>query len=169
MQLTRRHVLAASALVAGASLAGVGGTAWRWWDQPAGAGFQVLSPDEAAFFDALAEAIFPTGGEPALGGGAAGVSHYVDNVLQGMHPTQRDLLRLAVHAFDNLARAAHGSAFSELPTAQATEVLLGWSTHERFEIRGVTQSFYIFAVMAYLVHPDVAPGVATSFRCGFGL
>lgn len=167
MGLTRRHVLAAGALVAGGTAVGAAGVAWSWWDQPAGAGYRHLSPDEAAFFDALAEAIFPAGGEPALGGGAAGVSHYVDGVLAGMHPTQRDLLRLAVHAFDALA-LPEGGFFADLPHARARAQVEAWLVHPVFEVRGVFQSFYIFAVMAYLAHPQVAPIVGRSFSCGFG-
>ena len=168
MALTRRQLLSAAALVAGAPVLAVGGTAWRWWDQPAGSGYRNVSEDEAQFFDALAEAVFPTGGDPPLGGGQAGVAHYLDDVLQGMAPTQRKLFRLAAHALDNLARTSTGHALSDLPPTEATGVLRGWLAHPRAEIRGLAQSYYLFVTMAYLAHPAVAPGVSRSFTCGFG-
>ena len=172
MSLTRRQLLAAAAaLTGGAALvgaAGVAGTAWRWWDQAPGAGYRNVSPDEARFFDALAEAVFPAGGQPALGGAEAGVAHYLDEVLQGMAPAQRNLIRLAAHALDNLARTSTGHALSDLPTPAATAVLRAWLAHPRPEIRGLAQSFYLFVTMAYLAHPDVAPLLVPSFSCGFG-
>ena len=168
MKLSRRQVLSAAALVAGAGAVGVGATAWRWWDQPQGAGYAALSAVEAAFFDAVAGAVFPAGGEPALGGAEAGVSHYVDAVLMGMHPTQRKLLRVAAHAFENEPLLTHGGGFSTLPQPEATAVLRGWLDSGVFEIRGIAQSFYIFATMAYLAHPQVAVHLRDAFNCGFG-
>lgn len=168
MKLTRRHFLAASALVAGSGVVAAGATAYRWWDQPPSAPFRALSADEAAFFDALAEAIFPAGGDPPLGGRDANVARYVDDVVAGLAPTQAKLLRLAVHAFDNLPRASAGARFSVLPVGEAQAVMRGWIDSPVFEIRGIFQSFYIFTAMAYLAHPKVAPTLAPMFTCGFG-
>lgn len=166
MRLTRRHVLAASALVAGGSLLGVGITATRWWDQPAGAGMRSLSVDEAAFLDAFVEAAAPAGGVPALGGGSAGVSAAVDLVLAAMEPIQRDLLKLALHALDASTLPTHGAAFRDLPVAPASVVVEGWMRSEIAELRGVSASLYVFTMGAYLVHPDVAPMLSAWSRCG---
>ena len=165
MKLTRRHLLAASALVATASVTGVGAS---WWDQAAGGGYTVLSDDEVEIFEAFAEAVYPAGGEPALGARDAGVSAYLDAVLSGMVETQRDLLRLSLHALDALPVATTGSRLRALPVADATAIIAAWLAFPNAEVRGLVQSFHIFAGMAYLSHPDVAPGIAKHFGCGYG-
>lgn len=167
MPLTRRHVLAASALVAAGSAAGAGGVAWRWYDQPADAPFSHLSPDEVAILDAIAEACFPRGGEPALGGAEAHVSRYFDGVLGGLTGAQRKLLKLGVHALDALSVPTHGGFLSELPVPDASDALASWLAHSRYEVRGVAQSITLFVAMAYFAHPAVRGSVADSFRCGF--
>lgn len=167
MALTRRHVLAASALVAGGSVAGAGGVAARWWDQPAEAPFVHLSPDEVAILDAIAEACFPRGGEPALGGAEAHISRYFDGVLAGLTVAQRTLIKLGVHALDGMAVPTHGAFFSALAVPDASAALHGWLTHSRYEVRGVAQSITLFVAMAYFAHPAVRGSVSGNFRCGF--
>lgn len=166
---TRRQILAGAALALGGVLAGVGATAVHWWDQDPAEPYRHLSADEVAFLDAFAEAIFPAGGDPPLGGRGARVGRYLDTVvLAGLHPTQRNLLRLAMHALETLPLATHGSAFSALPRETATRVIAAWVDHEQAELRGVAQSLYIFVGMAWFAHPEVAPSVTASFSCGFG-
>lgn len=168
MAPTRRQLLAAAGLLAAASAAGVGGTLVAWWDQDPLAGHAHLSAAEVGFFDALAEAVFPAGGEPALGGREAGVCRYLDQVLSGMHPTQRNLVRLGVHALDTLPLPTRGARFATLDPASARDVLRGWLDHDRPELRGLAQSLYLFVAMGYLAHPAVAPALAPSFACGYG-
>ena len=165
MRLTRRHLLAGAALLATASVTGV---AASWWDQAAGGAYVVLSDDEAAIFEAFAEAVYPAGGEPVLGARDAGVSAYLDAVLSGMIATQRDLLRLSLHAPDALPVATTGSRLRALPVADATAIIAAWLAFPNAEVRGLVQSFHIFAGMAYLTHPEVAPLIAGHFGCGYG-
>ena len=167
MSLTRRHALAAAALVAAGAAAGVGGVAWRWYDQPATAPFAHLSADEVAILDAIAEACFPRGGEPALGGAEAHVARYFDGVLGGLAEAQRTLLKLGLHALDALALPTHGGRLSELAVPDASDALAGWLAHPRHEVRGVAQSVTLFVSMAYFAHPAVRGSVSGSFRCGF--
>lgn len=169
MSLTRRHVLAGAAAIAAAGSLSVGVVAARWWDQPASAPLAHLSIEEVAFLDALADAVFPEGGTPALSGRQAHVSRYVDAVLIGMVPMQRELLRLGLHALDALAVAETGAFYSALDPGRAASVLRGWLAAGDPNLRGLAQSMYIFVGMAYLAHPDVAPVLAPQFRCGFGV
>lgn len=169
MSLSRRQLLAGAAAFAAAGVVAAGGVAARWWDQPASAPFAHLSADEAAFLDAVADAIFPAGGEPALSGREARVARYVDAVLTGLAPTQRDLLRVGLHALDALALAEAGAFFSALGAEQAGAVLKGWLAGVDPNLRGLAQSVYVFVGMAYLAHPDVAPVLAPQFACGFGV
>ena len=73
---TRRKLLAAAAALTAAGAAGAGAVAWRWWDQPAHAGWGFLSSSEVDFLEALADALFPPGGTPPLAGADAGLARF---------------------------------------------------------------------------------------------
>lgn len=168
MRITRRHLVAAGAILAVGSTLGAAATGAHWWDQPVTGEYRYLSADEAAFLDAVAEAVFPAGGDPPLGGRQAGVGRFLDEVLAGIPEVQRNLLRASFHAVDALPLVTNFSRFSSLPLAEAQEVFRTWLNHERPEIRGIAQSLHIFVGMAYLTHPDVAPLLAGGFNCGWG-
>ncbi len=171
MALTRRHLLAsAGALGAlGAVATAAVGLGYRaWWDQPPAPGLRYLSADEAAFVDALADAIFPPSQALPVRGGEAAVAAFMDQTLGGMAPVQRNLVRLSMHALDQYPRASGQGAFRELPLADAIAVLGEWTRSDLAELRGVVASVYVFVAMAYTVHPQVASRLAPSFRCGYG-
>ena len=161
-------MLAAGAFVTAASVASTAAVAVRWWDQDVAAPYQHLSPEEVAFLDAIAEAVFPSGGAPSLGGRDAQVGRFLDFVYAGIPETQRNLLRLSFHAVDALPMATHATHFHALPLADAQALFRGWLQHPRAELRGIAQSLHVFVGMAYLTHPDVAPSVAPFFTCGWG-
>ena len=165
--LTRRHVLAAGALVLALG-AGAGLWVGSWWDQDPAAGLLVLSEDEVAILDALAEAIFPAGGDPAIGGRAAGCGRFTDKVLSGMAETQANLVRLSIHALESLPLATHHARFSALDTPTATQLVRDWLAHPQPEVRGVIQSLYIFLGTAWTTHPEVAPRIVALSTCGYG-
>lgn len=165
MKFTRRHLLAAATLAAVATPVGV---VTSWWDQSPEAPMRHLSADEVDFLDALADGIFPEGGEPAISGRAAGVSRYVDALLGGMIPTQRNLFRAAIHGLNTLSYAQTGSTVNTMSPAEAAETLARWLVADDGNLRGIAQSFHIFIGMGYLAHPAVSPTIAGQFRCGFG-
>lgn len=168
MKVTRRHVLAGLALLAAAGAVGVGGVGVAWYDQDPAAPLRVLSADEAEILDAIAEAAWPAGGTPALGGRDAGLPRFLDAVLVGMPEVQRDLLRFSLHAVDALSLPTHGARFRHLAAADAEAALAAGLAHPVAELRSLVQSFHIFAGMAYLAHPEVAPLLVPMFGCGFG-
>jgi len=167
MRVTRRHVLLATTLLSGAVVAGAGAVVGRWWDQAADTPYAVLSADEAAILDTFAEACFPAGGDPPMGGAAAGVGRYFDGVLEGLVPAQQQLLRLALHALDAMPLPTHGGFLTELAISDASDAVASWLASTRPEIRGLAQSFFIFVGMAWMAHPDVRPRIAPMFGCGF--
>lgn len=153
------------------ALAGAGAAALgyhAWWDQPPGPGMRYLSTDEVAFLDALADAIFPPEQGLPVRGGEAQVARAVDDVLSGMAPPQRNLLRLSLHALDQYPRPTHLQPFRDLSPDDAVAVLAGWTRSELAELRGIVASVYIFVAMAYSLHPAVSARFARSFPCGYG-
>jgi hypothetical protein len=154
-------------LTAAAATLGPAALALRWWEQPPMTGFRFLSEDEVRFFDAFAEAVFPAGGTPPLGGGSAQVGRFADEIWSGMMPFQRNLIRESIHAFDQLARVEAGERLTTLAPTEAERVISGWMEHSRSEVRGVATTFHIFSGMAWTTHPEVAEFFARRFRCGY--
>jgi hypothetical protein len=168
VRLTRRHFLAASGLVAAGAALAAGGVAASWWDTPADAPLHVLSEEEADILDALAEAIYPEGGDPGIGGRRARCGRACDTVMRGLVPTQAKLLKLAIHALDALPVPTHGRRLRYLPTPAATDAVRSWLRSDLAELRGVVQSLAIFVGTAWTLHPEVQPRIAAMTRCGYG-
>jgi len=165
---TRRKLLAAAAALTAAGAAGVGATAWRWWDQPVHAGWSFLSADEVAFLEAMADALFPPGGTPPLAGADADLARFFDGCIQAWEPTQRKLIRLLLHALDTWTWPAHQAPFSALGIEDRQAVIQGWIGHPLAEIRGAAVSVILFLGMGYTIHPDTADTFAPLYGCRYG-
>ena len=168
MPPSRRQLVAAAGALSAASAGAAALGYHTWWDQAPAPGLAHVSADEAAFFDALADAIFPPHPGLPLRGREAGVSIVIDGVISGMAPVQRNMLRLSVHALDQYPRPGHGQPFRSLQLADAVAILGDWTRSDLAELRGVVASLYIFVAMAYSLNPQVAPRFARSFPCGYG-
>ena len=146
----------------------MGGTAWSWWNTPADAPYAWLSCEEAAFLVALARALYPPGGTPALGGDEASVERFVDEVLGVMPRFQRQGLKLLIHALDNAAYLYDFKAFRCLPPERAEALVWAWLDGPIAEQRGAVQSLALLVGMAYSTHPQVAPHFSRWTGCGYG-
>ncbi len=162
-------MLAATAALALVGTGGVGATAWSWWNAPPDTPYIWLSAEEAAFLVALARALYPPGGTPAMGGDEAGADHFVDRVLGVMPEFQRHGLKLLMHALDNAAYLQDLSPFRHLPPAAAEARLWSWLEGPVAEQRSAVQSLALLVGMAYSTHPEVAPHFARWCGCGYGL
>lgn len=165
---TRRQVLATSAAVAAVGAFGAGATAWRWWDRPAGPGLKALSPDEHDFVQALAEAWMPPGGEPALSGAAAQLGLFFDDLLTGVLPTNRKLLKLLIQALDDATLPTHLAAFRHLDRPAREAVLAGWLHHDQHLLRSAVQGLVVLISLGFTTHPEVAPVFQRSMNCAYG-
>jgi hypothetical protein len=168
VKITRRQVLAALAGVPVAGGLGVGGTAWRWWDRPAGAGLKRLSADEHDLAQALGEAWMPPGGDPPLSAAEAGVGAFLDEVVDGMEPAMGRQLKLLLQALDDLTLPTHLSAFRHLPLETRTEVLDGWLNGDVWLLRNGVQALLILLGTGYTTHPEVVARLRPYFPCGYG-
>ena len=119
----------------------------------------VLTPREARFLDAAAEATFPAGGAIPLAGKDAGLPRYVDGWLKALPGRQRHLIRalLALMEHATLIFAAPGRGglrrFSSLTLDQRESVLRGWAESGIFARRLVFMSLRAILTMGYLGHP----------------
>jgi len=166
---TRRHVLAASAAVATAGALGAAGRVASYWNRDAGAGFQTLAPHEGELIDALAEAMFPPGGSPALSGRDAGIAAFLDQVLTDMPEPTDNLLRSLLHVLDDWARVSRGGGYCGLSLEVRSERLQSWLVHPRHEVRGAISSVMLFVSMGYCGHPEVKDACGWIFPCGYEL
>ena len=134
-RVSRRQVLAISGLVAAAGAGGVALRVVSWWDVPADAPYACLSEREARLADSLAEALFPAGGRPALSGADAGLARFLDDVLDATPAPTAELLRLFLHALDDFTRLSHFAGYVELPLAERSALLEGWSQSDNYLFR----------------------------------
>lgn len=166
--ITRRTVLATSAGLAAAATLGVGTTVWRWWDRPPGEGLAVLSEDEHAFVQAVAEAWMPRGGVPELSGADAELGAFLDGVLTAMSPTNQRLLKLLTQVLDDWTLPAHLGAYRTLSLEARQTVLRGWLHHDNHLVRTAVQGLLVLIAVGWTTHPDVAPVLRPSMNCWYG-
>jgi hypothetical protein len=119
----------------------------------------VVTPREAHFLDAAAEATYPAGGAIPLAGRDAGLPRYVDGWLKALPRRQRLLIRalFALMEHGTLVFAAPGRGglrrFSSLTLDQRESVLRGWAESGLFPRRLVFMSLRAILTMGYLGHP----------------
>ena len=167
-RVSRRQVLAISGLVAAAGAGGVALRVVSWWDVPADAPYACLSEREARLADSLAEALFPAGGRPALSGADAGLARFLDDVLDATPAPTAELLRLFLHALDDFTRLSHFAGYVELPLAERSALLEGWSQSDNYLFRSAVSGLVLFLSMGYCLHPEVKEACGWVFPCGFG-
>jgi hypothetical protein len=166
-RITRRQMLAATAVVAAAGTVGGGLRVRSWWDQDAQDEWQVLSPREVELVDALADAMFPPGGTPALSGSESGVTRWFDAVLGSLPEPTGELIRLLLHALDDQTRVTTGRSLTGLSIEDRSDKLRGWLASDNHLVRGAVSSISLFLSMGYCGHPDVKEACGWIWPCGF--
>ncbi len=151
-----------------AACAGAGSEVFSWWHAPLGAGHTVLSDDEYAFIDAVAEGWMPRGGTPALSGKDAGLASFVDVVIARMPEPERSLVRLLFNALDDLTLASHFTRFRNLDLADRTTVLAQWIDNPSPNIRQAIRAVLALLSEGWTQHPDVITVIRPMFPCGVG-
>lgn len=166
--LTRRRVLIALGAVGAAAAVGAGGVALQWIDRPPGEGLRVLSDDEHAFVDALAEAWLPPGGTPPLSGAEARLGDFFDELLSHMLPGQRTELKALLQVLDDLPRATRLAPFRALPLGDRVAILSGWLNSDVWVLRNAAQAVLALIGGGYATHPEVVPTLQPWFGCRHG-
>jgi hypothetical protein len=168
MRLSRRAILAAAAAVPAAAALGVGGAAARWWNKAPGDALSVLSDDEYAFAQALAEAWMPPGGVPALSGADADLGRWLDGLLLHLDPMQARALKAACQVLDDLPLTGQGAPFRQLPLEARIEILGRWMRSSSATFRGAISGLLLLLGMGWTTHPEVARVLAPMMGCGWG-
>lgn len=168
MGVTRRQLLAVSAAAAVVAAGAVGGVAAQWWNRPADQGYVWLSEEEAGFVEALADALFPPGGQPALAGADASLSYFFDDVLSTIPPGKAREFKLLLHALDALAAIEGGGTFQELDRETRWAIARSWITSPVPELRGATLGLSSLLGGGYTTHPSAAAFFSAWHGCGYG-
>lgn len=172
-RMDRRSFLKRAGLSAGA--VALGGTLWRvggvWWDQPAAAGYRILSAREVIISDAIAEAIFP--GErgvlwPVPSASEVGATRFLDTLLVEMlDELTGNALRLLLHAIDEFAIGSGGSLrrFSSRGLEERITLLSAWDESWLSTRRGAFSALKVLYAMGYCEHPRVLEAMGISYSC----
>ena len=166
VSITRRQVLAVGALTAAAGAAGAGLRVASWYDRDGTEPYICLDDREGQLINAIAEAFFPSGGVPSPGGADVGIDRYLDELLYEMGENGR-LLRLLLHALDDLSRATHLQGLVELPLQQRSDQLQDWVNSPLAPVRQVLSGLMLFVAMGYCGHPDVKREAGWMYICGY--
>lgn len=148
-----------------------GGVAFRvggfWWDQTAASGMKVLSGDEVVLIQSIAEAMFPADlGMPA--GSQVGLPDFMDDYLASIAPGTANLLRLLLHAIDDMAVFADlgPTRFHRRPLEERIEILQAWNDSWLAPRRGAFSSLKMIMGMGYCESQAVIAAAGFHYSCG---
>lgn len=151
----------------------IGGLAYRvggvWWDQASGPELRVLSDEEAEIFSVIADTLFPgedfPGGMPSATD--AGIVGFFDDYLASIDEMTSKLLRLLLHAIDDVAVFADlgVTRFRFRPREEREDILKAWGRSWFSARRGAYNSLTILIAMGYTEHPDVIAAAGYDYGC----
>ena len=169
--MNRRDFLKAAG-IGGAAVA-LGSLAYRvgfWWDQPAGSSYGVLSELEGKITAGIADALFPgdVGNPPLPNGVEAGVVEEFDRFLGEIPDKPADMLRVVLHAIDDMAIASDLSftRFHNRSREERTEIVRAWDHSDILVRRAAFRGVKFTLASSYCDHPDVLQAMGIQYTCG---
>lgn len=161
-------------LIGGISLGSLllGGSAYRvgalWWNQDRASHFQVLSYREVEITEAIVDAIFPGDHLGMPPGNDVGVVEALDDYLAAIDETTANLLRLLLHAIDEMAIPGQFSLrpFRHQSRENRIAILNRWDTSS---IDARQQAFFALKLvlsMGYCEAPAVIRAAGIDYECG---
>ena len=139
-----------------------------WWDQESSAQYSMLSPREAQIADAIADAMFPGDHLGMPNGTEVGVVQTLDDYLAAINPHTANLLRLLLHAIDELAIVSGLSMtrFHRRSREKRKEILRAWDTSRVTARREAFFGLKIILCMGYCESPRVIRAAGWNYDCG---
>lgn len=157
----------------GTAGAGLGTTAYRvsgWWNQPSADAYRVLSADEAAITEAMADAMFP--GDPGDGGmpnGAdAGVVAHLDGYLATIDQRSSRLMRMVLHLIDEAAMATDLTfrRFRHRKRHERIAILKAWDNSGIVFRRKAFRGLKLILAGGYCTNDGVLQATGIHYTCG---
>lgn len=150
----------------------VGSTAYRigavWWDQSADPDHRVLSTREAEIADAIADAMFPGDHLGMPNGTDVGVVATFDDYLAALHPQKTNLLRLLLHAIDEMAifDGLDLKPFRHRSRDERRAILAKWDGSGLTARREAFLGLKVIFAMGYCEAPEVVRSAGIDYECG---
>ena len=168
--MNRRRFL----LLSGLSTAGLllGSAALRvrtaWWTQPSSDEFHILSSREADIARAIIDAMFPGDHLGMPNGNDVDVIRTLDNYLHAIPPSKANLLRLLLHAIDDVARPAGARfrPFRRRTRQERIDLLARWDQSRLSARQEAFQALKIILCMGYCESPRVIRAARFDYTCG---
>ncbi len=150
----------------------LGSTAFRiggvWWDQSAHEDYQLLSAREVEIAEAIVDALFPGDHLNMPNGNDVGVVAELDDYLAAIHPHKGNLLRLLLHAIDDLAifDGFGMTPFRHRSRQERIALLNGW---DDAKLNARQEAFFglkVILSMGYCEAPEVIRAAGIDYDCG---
>lgn len=165
--VNRRTFLVAFGGTAAAFASGVALRTSFWWDQTPATSLKILSQHEVNIIQTMGEAMFPGDlGMPA--GNTVGLPEFMDDYLANIPELTANLLRLLLHAIDDMAVMADfgTTRFHKRPLDERIAILQAWDSSWLGPRRGAFTSIKILLAMGYCEHPAVIQAAGITYTCG---
>lgn len=169
--MNRRQFLALGGVSALGLAAGSAG--WRvgkvWWNQQPGDDFRVLSDHEATIATSIAEAMFPGDHLGMPSGPEVGVVDTLDEYLDAAPEYTANLLRLLLHAIDEMAVVSGFgmTRFHRRPLDERVDILNSWDASWINARREAFEGLKLILSMGYCESPRVLEAAGIDYECGF--
>ncbi len=139
-----------------------------WWDQKSAGDYRVLSPLEGRISRAIADAMFPgdhLGMPPAED---VDVVDTLDTYLAAIPPHKANLLRLLLHAIDEMAVVSDFglTRFHRRPRPERIEILNAWDDSRIGARREAFEGLKLIMAMGYCESPEVIEAAGIDYECG---
>ncbi len=152
-------------LVAGSAAYRIGAV---WWDQKPAPDFAILSRREVVVADAIAEAMFPGDHLGMPSGTEVRVVETLDEYLSAIPGHKANLLRLLLHAIDDVAVVADlgMTRFHRRPRDERVEILAAWDDSRIDARREAFEGLKLILSMGYCEAPEVISAAGIDYECG---
>lgn len=167
-RLTRRNLLKLGLGVGGAlslSVTGIG--YWIFRLPQTATGRTVLSEEEVAFVDALADTCFPPGNALGPSGSEAKVGTEIDAMVGRLFAREQRVVRALFALIDRwpLLSMQSSQRFTALPIDERVAVMHAWEASSREERRGLASLLRVLVALPYFENPDVLAAAGHRFGC----
>ncbi len=154
-------------LAAGFSLAALGLVAYRILfgkGKPA-AGNRVLTAEEMATVEAVAEAFFPGPPQVPVSAAQAQVPRFIDGYVADLPEDRARLFRLLLRGLELSTVASDRARFSRITLERRLEILEGWDKSRLYPRRTAYRSLRFACAMGYFENEAVRAAVGWRLGC----
>lgn len=157
--------LSTTALFVGSVAYRVGGV---WWDQTPHGDYDMLSAREAEIADSIADAMFPGDHLGMPNGTEVGVVATFDRYLKAIDPLKANLLRLLLHAIDEMAifSGLSMTPFRRRSRRERREILNSWDDSRLNARKEAFMGVKVIMSMGYCESPRVIEAAGIDYECG---